>query len=309
MKLRIASALFVALAAFAGAAQPSVAQVTPTAPSSRVPEATTSPAAPQATPPAATTPPAAVQQPGNLQVVAILGGQAGLIRSGIVWRIFRDSGDEPVLVQTSEAPAPSFKLEPGVYFIHATYGLASATRRVALGASPITKSLTINAGGLVLGGIIGDAQIAPERLRFSVFVPVGNDPEGRVVVQDARGGELIRLPEGTYRVVSSYGDSNAITSADLKVEAGKVTEATMRHKAATITLKLVTASGSEALAATSFSVLTPGGDTIREAIGAFPSMTLAEGEYIVIARNGGKVFTQEFQVKSGYDRDIEVIVK
>jgi hypothetical protein len=56
-------------------------------------------------------------------------------------------------------------------------------------------------------------------------------------------------------------------------------------------------------------VLTPGGDTIREAIGAFPSMTLAEGEYIVIARNGGKVFTQEFQVKSGYDRDIEVIVK
>ena len=159
----------------------------------------------------------------------------------------RDSGDEPVLVQTSEAPAPSFKLEPGVYFIHATYGLASATRRVALGASPITESLTINAGGLVLGGIIGDAQIAPERLRFSVFVPVGNDPEGRVVVQDARGGELIRLPEGTYRVVSSYGDSNAITSADLKVEAGKVTEATMRHKAATITLKLVTASGSEAL--------------------------------------------------------------
>ena len=134
--------------------------MTPTAPSSLVPEATTSPAAPQATPPAATTPPAAVQQPGNLQLVAILGGQAGLIRSGIVWRIFRDSGDEPVLVQTSEAPAPSFKLEPGVYFIHATYGLASATRRVALGASPITESLTINAGGLVLGGIIGDAQIA-----------------------------------------------------------------------------------------------------------------------------------------------------
>ena len=63
------------------------------------------------------------------------------------------------------------------------------------------------------------------------------------------------------------------------------------------------------LANTSFSVLTPGGDTIREAIGAFPSMTLAEGEYVVIARNGGKVYTQEFSVRAGLDRDIEVIVK
>ena len=74
-------------------------------------------------------------------------------------------------------------------------------------------------------------------------------------------------------------------------------------------MKLVITPGSEALANTTFSVLTPGGDTIREAIGAFPSMTLAEGEYVVIARNGGKVFTQEFTVKSGLDRDIEVLVK
>ncbi len=124
-----------------------------------------------------------------------------------------------------------------------------------------------------------------------------------------KAGEIVRLPEGTYHVVSSYGDSNAIQRADLRVENGKVTDATMNHRAATVTLKLVAAPGSEAFAGTAFSVLTPGGDTIREAIGAFPSVTLAEGDYVLIARHDGQVFTREFKVESGMDRDIEVVAK
>lgn len=246
---------------------------------------------------------------GTLSIYATLAGQQGLVRSGLVWRLYRDAGDEPQLVQTVEQPAPTFSLEPGVYVIHVAFGLASATKRIVMGPTAISESVVINAGALVLGGVIGDTPIPPEKLKFNVFVPIGNDPEARVVVSDVSGGKLIRLPEGTYRVVSTYGDSNAISNADLKVESGRVTEATLRHRAATVTLKLVIAKGTEALANTSFSVLTPGGDTIREAIGAFPSMTLAEGDYVVIARNGGKVYTQEFNVKSGFDRDIEVIVK
>ena len=33
--------------------------------------------------------------------------------------------------------------------------------------------------------------IPPEKLRFNVFVPIGNDPEARVVVSDVSGGKLI----------------------------------------------------------------------------------------------------------------------
>jgi hypothetical protein len=110
-------------------------------------------------------------------------------------------------------------------------------------------------------------------------------------------------------VVSTYGDANAIMRSDLKVESGRVTEATLNHRAATVTLKLVGSEGGEAIAGTTFSVLTPGGDVIREAIGAFPSVTLAEGEYVLIARHEGKVHTKEFRVESGLDRDIEVIAK
>ena len=110
-------------------------------------------------------------------------------------------------------------------------------------------------------------------------------------------------------MVSTYGDSNAIMRADLKVEAGKVTEATINHRAATVTLKLVASAGGEAFAGTAFSVLTPGGDVIREAIGAFPSVTLAEGDYVLIARHEGQVYTREFKVESGNNRDVEIMAK
>jgi hypothetical protein len=251
------------------------------------------------------------RQTGSLQLTASLAPNGPALRAGVVWRVFSDApeGSPAVLVQQSEEAAPNFTLEPGIYIVHAAYGLAGAARRIAVGPFAASERLVLNAGGLKVTGSIGDTPIADDQLRYSVYVPVGNDPEGRVVVENAQGGRLIRLPEGNYRVVSTYGESNAIMSAELKVEAGNVTEATMRHKAATVTLKLVNAPGGEALANTTFSVLTPGGDAIREAIGAFPSMTLAEGEYIAIARNAGQVFTQDFKVRSGFDRDVEVLAK
>ena len=76
-----------------------------------------------------------------------------------------------------------------------------------------------------------------------------------------------------------------------------------------MTLKLVNSPGAEALANTSFTILTPGGDVIREMIGAFPSATLAEGEYIAIARHDGKTYQATFKVMSAVDRDVEVLAK
>ncbi|WP_206542690.1 hypothetical protein, partial [Sphingomonas endophytica] len=98
------------------------------------------------------------------------------------------------------------------------------------------------------------------------------------------------LPEGTYYIVSNYGDANSVLRSDIRVAAGKVTDVTVTHRAAVITLKLVSEKGGEALANTAWSVITPGGDVIKESIGAFPRVVLSEGEYRAIAKNGGKVF-------------------
>ncbi|WP_373696771.1 hypothetical protein [Microvirga yunnanensis] len=245
----------------------------------------------------------------TLNAGATFAGSNEPIRSGLVWRIFEDRGDasQPTIVARSTSPAPSFTLSPGNYIIHVAYGFASASKRISVQRGNLNERLAINAGALQLKGAVSGNPIAPNRVTFSVYVPEAQNSEGRLVIADARANDMIRLPEGTYHVVSTYGDANAIMRSDLKVESGRVTEATLNHRAATVILKLVGSAGGEAFAGTAFSVLTPGGDVIREAIGAFPSVTLAEGEYVLIARHEGKVYTREFKIESGLDRDVEII--
>lgn len=253
---------------------------------------------------------AATAQP-RLAVSAQFASDRKPIRSGLNWRILTEAADSsaPRIVARSSEAEPTFALPPGNYVVHAAYGFASGTKRVSLGPQGLRDQVAISAGALSLAGSIGDAPLPAGQLSFQVFVPLQGNSEGRLVTSEARAGEIIRLPEGTYHVVSTYGDSNAIQRADVKVETGKVTEATLHHRAAKVTLKLVAANGGEAFAGTAFSVLTPGGDVIREAIGAFPQVILAEGDYVLIARQEGQVYSRDFKVESGSDRDIEVLAK
>jgi hypothetical protein len=93
------------------------------------------------------------------------------------------------------------------------------------------------------------------------------------------------------------------------VQAAKLTDATVTHRAAIITLKLVNEKGGEAIADTQWSVLTPGGDVIKESIGAFPRVILAEGEYRAIARNDNRTYEGDFRVVNGVDSEVEIIAR
>lgn len=254
-------------------------------------------------------PPPTSTSPATLDVSASFADSGKPITSGLVWRIYEDKGEavQPVIVARSSDATPHFSIAPGRYIIHASYGFASASKRITAQSDAIKEALSISSGALRLRGAVGDTPIPGNQVSFSVYVPIGSNSEGRLVLSNAHTGDTIRLPEGTYHVVSTYGDANAIMAADLKVNAGQVTEATLNHRAAIVTLKLVSSEGGEAFAGTAFSVLTPGGDVIREAIGAFPSVMLAEGDYVLIARHDGKVQTREFKVESGLNRDIEIV--
>ena len=274
-------------------------------------QAQTRPPAPAADTPAANSLLGSRSGQATLALGAQFSADRKPIRSGLVWRVLVETADgtPPRIVARSNDAEPVFQLEPGVYLLHAAYGFASGTKRVTLGPQGLVDKISISAGALSLAGSIGETPIPPAQLTFSIFVPLQGNSEGRLVVSNAKAGELIRLPEGTYHIVSTYGDSNAIQRSDVRVESGKVTQATLHHRAALVTLKLVAGPGGEAFAGTAFSVLTPGGDIIREAIGAFPQVILAEGDYVLIARQEGQVFSREFKVEAGRDRDIEVIAR
>jgi hypothetical protein len=126
-------------------------------------------------------------------------------------------------------------------------------------------------------------------------------------VQNVVSGDVVMLPEGTYYIVSNYGDANSVVRSDVHVQAGKLTDIVVTHRAAVLTLKLVNDKGGEALANTQWTVLTPGGDTIKESMGAFPRVILAEGEYHLVARNEGRTFQRDFKVITGVDGEVEVL--
>jgi hypothetical protein len=235
------------------------------------------------------------------------------INAGLYWRVYADKPDASGLfrlVKEDRTPTPTFVLPPGGYVVHVTFGLASAVKSVTLRSETVREMFEIPAGGIRLEGRVGDVRIPAGQISFDVYKGSQFEPgEKRPFVQGLVTGDVVLVPEGTYYIVSNYGDTNAVVRSDIRVQVAKLTDVTVTHRAAVITLKLVGDRGGEALANTSWSVLTPGGDLIKESIGAFPRVVLAEGEYRAIARNEGKVFEREFKVINGVDGEIEVLAR
>lgn len=240
---------------------------------------------------------------------ARLAKDAGPLEEGVLWRVFAAEPDQDgnlPLVATAEGGTASLLLDPGSYFVHAGFGRAGATKRLTVGNVPVTEVLVLDAGALRLGAVVGDDQpLAADKVKFEVSQQEGGGTR-TIILSDAEPGVALRLDAGTYHVVSRYGTLNAVIRADIEVRPGKLTDATLRHKAAEATLKLVAEPGGEALANTAWAVLTRGGDTIHETVGAFPRMVLAEGGYTAVARHKGRVYARDFEIVNGLDRDIEV---
>jgi hypothetical protein len=250
-------------------------------------------------------------QPTGAEVVleARLTQDSGPLSDGVVWRVFATKPDKDgglPLVATAEGGTAAILLDPGSYFVHASFGRAGATKRLTVDRGPHAESLVLEAGALRFGAVVGDDQALPDG---KVVFEVSHDEEDgarAIVVPDAKPGLVLRLNAGIYHVVSRYGTLNAVVRADIEVKPGKLTDAVIRHKAAEATLKLVAEAGGEALANTSWAVLTKGGDTIHESVGAFPRIVLAEGGYTAVARHKGRIYARDFTIESGVDRDVEV---
>jgi len=290
------------------------------------------PSGPASAPPTGSLPPALTTQPSMVAVPpvnapqgAAAPGQAvlslsarygkdlGNINGGLVWRIFADRPDENgtfKMIREDRNPTPNLVLQPGNYVVHVSLGLVSAVRAVTLKAETDREAFVLPAGGLRIEGRVGTSKIPQNQISFAIYK--GSQFEGgdrASLVPNVAAGDVVLLPEGTYYIISNYGDANSVVRSDIRVAAGKLTDVVVTHRAAVITLKLVSDKGGEALANTAWSVITPGGDVIKESIGAFPRVVLSEGEYRAIAKNEGKVYERPFNVVNGVDGEVEVVAR
>ncbi|HMI15077.1 MAG TPA: hypothetical protein VK526_01795 [Bradyrhizobium sp.] len=266
-----------------------------------------------AVPPIAASPVAPAPNQAVLSLTARYGKDLPVINNGLVWRIFTDRPDENgtfKLIREERGATPNIVLPPGGYVVHVSFGLVSAVRPVTLKSETDRESFLLPAGGLRIEGRVGATKIPQNQISFAIYkgsqFEVG---ERAALVPNVAAGDVALLPEGTYYIISNYGDANSVVRSDIRVQASKLTDVIISHRAAVITLKLVGDKGGEALANTAWSVITPGGDVIKESIGAFPRVVLSEGEYRAIAKNEGKVFERSFNVVNGVDGEVEVIAR
>lgn len=234
------------------------------------------------------------------------------IAAGLHWRIFgADMTSDGVLplIAEFEGGSAAFVLSEGTYFAHVAFGQAGATRKFTIGEEDYAETLALNAGGLVLNGSLPNGAIINEdTLTFSIYEleedATGNRP---LVASGVKAGDIVRLKAETYHVVSEYGDVNARIRADILVDAGRITEATIEHRAARLAFKLVRMAGGQALLGTQWSIYNESGDLLQREASPYASIILAEGNYTVVAQNRDRVFEEPVAVIAGENQDIEVL--
>src|SRR5262245_47634059 len=273
------------------------------------------PSAPAAAkPPAQTT--AQVQLPVPVTFKALVAEAGPRLQSGITWRVY-EAKTSPAsagykLLSTHRDPMPTAALLPGEYLVNAAYGLSNLTKKIKVESGrSIEETFVLNTGGLKLAALLADGSPLPASAARYDILSDEEDQFGnrQMVLRDAKPGIVIRLNAGAYRIECLYGDANAVAKADITVEPGKVTEATLKQTGAKTTFKLVQTLGGEALADTKWSILTSAGDVVKENAGALPTHILAPGSYAVVADHAGESFTRKFSIEPGEAKQIEVVVE
>jgi hypothetical protein len=272
-------------------------------------------AAPEtASPPAPTTATQAIvaiadPQPVTLEALVTDGGKT--IEQGLIWRIFSakpDGSGQLQLAAKSEDAVAKIKLVPGNYVVHVAYGRAQASDTMTVKEGANDKAMILEAGGLRLNAAVtGDVPIPINLLHFDVFTSGQTDADRAVIAQNLGANDILTVNAGTYHIVSYFGDVNAVVRADLQVQPGQLTDATLYHKAAQTSFKLVSEAGGEAIADVDWTVKTGDGTSIFTNTGAFPTTVLQEGDYVVFAKRGDKVYNRQFEVQAGQPKEIEVL--
>src|SRR6202011_378857 len=200
-------------------------------------------------PPVAPQPGVSTAGQAVLSLTARFGKDMPVINSGLVWRVFSDRPDETgtfKMIREERGATPNIVLPPGSYVVHVALGLVSAVRTVSLKSETDRESFVLPAGGLRIEGRVGTSKIPQNQISFAIYKGSQFETSERgALVPNVSAGDVALLPEGTYYIISNYGDANSVVRSDIRVQAGKLTDVIVTHRAAVITLKLVSDKGGE----------------------------------------------------------------
>ena len=156
-----------------------------------------------------------------LALWAHFGKESPPIGGGLTWRVYsakRDAAGNYRLVKEDKSPAPTLVLPAGAYIVHVGFGLATAVKPVTLNGPTVHESFDLPAGALRLEGRVGDVRIPAGQISFDVYKGSQFEPgDRRPIAEHVMTGNVVVVPEGTYYIVSNYGDANSVVRSDIRV--------------------------------------------------------------------------------------------
>jgi len=235
-------------------------------------------------------------KPGRegLELSARLTPEGGALQHNISWNI---RGEDGATVYAAETGTADVSLPPGDYVVDARYGATLLTQTVSIPAATRLKvSLVLDAGGLKVEPLVSGIPVPAAAARVRVFSMDGK----RLMAVSVKPGEIIRLPEGTYRVESQVSTGNVKAVADVHVRAGRVATVKIGHKAGLARLSFVGSPRSSVR----WEVEDGSGKAIATRSGLAANVTLRPGTYTARALVAGELLTATFNIAAGEVRDI-----
>lgn len=235
-------------------------------------------------------------KPGRegLELSARLTPDGGLLQRNIGWNIRSPDG---VTVYSSGGGTADVSLKPGDYVVDAVYGATTLSELVSIPpATRLKVNLVLDAGGLKVEPLLGGLAVPDVAARVRVYSMDGK----RLMAVSLKPNEVMRLPEGSYRVESRISTGNVKAVTDVHVTAGRVATVKISHKAGLARLAFVGSPNS----AVRWEVEDVHGEDIAARTGLTANVTLLPGTYTARALVGAELLTATFNIAEGQVRDI-----
>lgn len=224
------------------------------------------------------------------------------LRQPVEWsviRLFNDKNPGEVVASARE-PSPKFSLDPGTYLVKAKLGLAETEQTVELTKASVLLRFNLNAGILRLAMIpYTGAPVIRDPVHWELFPYTrGGGLSARVAEAMAPTAEFI-LPAGGWVARARY--DGTMTELVVPLEAGQTFNYTLNLYAGKAKLTAAGPGGGAFKDPVTWEVVRASNrdELVASATGASPQVTLREGNYVVLARQGTFAGEAPLEIKAG----------
>ncbi len=223
----------------------------------------------------------------------------------VVYTIEEDDPDSPQgrrEVARTAAPAATFTLPAGTYYVVARSGVAEQHDRVALGSGATVKQVaSFNLVSITVTAVESAPQGGPPPTPQPVLIRVLSEGDQREIARANGSTGTFLLPPARYRVEAVVSGLNIKAQGLMDLSNGRGGSVQLKLESGEISVAAGSASGRH------WRIKDNGGRTVSHSgPGGASSVRLAPGRYVLLSDGGSGPAEQPFDLKAGERRELQV---